>query len=290
MGGSEFDPRWSEQLIMGKDILRDRFQSIKKIATESGLGFFVTQFLDSLDGDEIEVFPGRMKRREQMVVGWDMGMGAIEEFLAAAKAAGAPLIYAQQIRFSFQEDLPDTIAGIPGIDDSEKERRVREAGQFRLHDGSISRIIFAFRINDVWHLYDDAAEWAAEYLELLAIEEECDVLDAEDEGSGLSEGDVERYAGEIARDPDFPEMKKDAIQYKLKRKYPQVFGEIVTCLEEIISQAKGMYATEIRPEMDRKVADRAKKLLAEGNSHRKAAEALGLTPKRLSEILERVNR
>lgn len=270
------------------DELKSRLDELLGAVKELGVPVFFTDELESLwwgYGDEYSR-PGRSATREKTLE-WDNGRGSWKEFLQAAKALGAPVVYLQARTFCWDTDLAEQIQTAEDIAPEELDSRMSKAQQFKEYDGFTESFVLAFMQNGIWHAYRDAADWAAEYEELLGGGEAPDDFDDVEAEESLSEEDVEKYARALTRDADFDRLKRDSIAYKLKRKFPKEFQRLEPHLSEIIAEAKGIYDDEVRPERERLLADRARKLLGEGNSARKAADLLGLTPKRLSEILER---
>lgn len=270
------------------DALKMRLDELLAAVKELGVPVFFTDELESLwwgDGDDYGR-GGRHAAREKTLE-WDNDRGSWKDFLQAAKALGAPLVYLQARTFCWDTDLAEQIRTTEDISPQDLDSRMSKAKQFKEYDGFTESFVLGFMQNGIWHAYRDAADWTAEYEELLGGGEEAEYLDGEEDEESLSEEEVEKYARVLTQDPDFDRLKRESIAYKLKRTFPKEFQRLENHLNEIIAEAKGIYDAEIRPEKERVLAARARKLLDDGNSARKAADLLGLTPKRLSEILDR---
>jgi len=222
---------------------------------------------------------------------WDEAQGNYEMFLETGKKLGVGLVYMQLGKFSWQEDIYDRLIG----DDPDEEvapdikSTLAKAEKYKAYEGFGDELIVAFKHNNIWHTYQEYPKWQSEYLELLtpsATQRFADAYEEEDE-SGPSEEEKDKYARALVKEADFSRMKKEALRYTLKKKFPEEFVDFELYVPEIISIAKGIYDTEIRPGKEEKLAKSARELLRAGNSRKKTSDTLGITPKVLSEILER---
>lgn len=191
---------------------------------------------------------------------------SFEMFLKLIKTLKVSILYLQIDVFNYADFIETS------------ENKSGAEKQFEKYDGYIENITLFFRIEEVWHIFMEIAEWSPN----VGSKE----IDEKDEQEEMTDDEKEKYAKEIACDNEYP-LKKEAILRRLKKKYPKDFGKLEWNIEDITSIAKGIYEDEILPEKNKERYGKAKKMRKEGKSRRQISIELSISEKEVSKLFEK---
>lgn len=226
---------------MTDDRLSELQAAIEKAAKQGKLSVFWAQDLSWLCSE------GEAGSRGGEVL-WRDGVGW-EGFMDIAVASEGKVVYVDAKVFSV-DDLVERLNGLETVGEPEVGSRKAKAEKFRRRDGYVEQLIVAFRAQALWHVYEETAEWVAEYSEL-----EVESEDGENESgeSDISEEVLDSCAGDVARSPSFARVRSKGDQLELTRRMlAKENPALLKYLGEIVSRARLIFQTEVAPNKELK--------------------------------------
>lgn len=272
-----YQNRWNETMIGRRqaDSLREETEAvIKEIACLGLVPYFAS--------DLSWLWPSERSGRADVI--WDETRGSWKEFLQAGKALEGRVVYIDVYEFHWEElenDIKDE-AEEHELEPAEINEILREAEILKEYEGMIEVFTLAYLIDGTWHAYRKGAGWESLHdsiLDRLELEQE------EGEEPELSEDELEKYTRQLARDVHFQRAKTKHVRYQIARRLFKEEEEVWPYLDEITESAYAIIETELRPEQEQALADKAYKLLDNGLSQRAVAQWMNLSQGKLSRIL-----
>jgi len=101
------------------------------------------------------------------VLEWDSAQEGWKGFLKTAKSLKATVVYTKLKKFSWRQDFYEYLDEGDELSADELASLQVKARPFQSCDGFVAYILLAFKLNDVWHVYQETAGWYKEYLDLV---------------------------------------------------------------------------------------------------------------------------
>ncbi len=128
------------------------------------------EILEYLEASGFTVFRSYAGGLEGLpMVGWDAeAYPDYRMFLESAKKVGANLILFASTQFDAAEEIDGQLEELEDCEVSREDRREyeRRLREYRVHDGTTATIELGFDHNSRLYVYEVAADWYEEYMEL----------------------------------------------------------------------------------------------------------------------------
>src|SRR5262245_38431663 len=233
-----------------------------------------------LSENGIAVFWGRLEGGNLPRGQWDSAIAASSAaFLTLAKVMGARLVFVD-VTVCEVKKLASRVTdhSIDGV--TELLSRLYD------HDGQIAELTLSWIGEGIVLEFSNSASWADEYYQLLEAAEDEDAEESENDDETVpDEEEVRKHAELLARDPRFQAAKSDAQRrYAAKRTLGPLLEGQMNVLEAVLEEAKSVFDLDVKPELDRKLAEDVERLRAEGLTKGQIARRLGISANRMKSM------
>jgi hypothetical protein len=233
----------------------------------------IQRVLAWLEKSGLQVFWGELEHDPGVLVAtWDTELVSdFEPFLVLAKTSEARVIYmdcTQCVTEGLAEASPD-------LD--------RLAATLAPHVGELVEATLSWVGGSVVHSMTLSASWADDYFAAWQLAEgESEEAEDDESDEELNEEDVRRHAEQLARDPKFQAARSSAQRAFAARK---ILDDSVrvdrALLEAVLDEAKNIFELEIKPDVDRRLADEVQALKEQGLTKSQIARKLGISANRM---------
>lgn len=232
-----------------------------------------------LEQHGLGVFWGELESEQGFLdASWDVKLVPdVEVFLALAKTEEAKVVFVDCTICGTDELLEKAKSG-------ESPDLERLAGILAPHAGELVEASVSWIGGRVLHRFTFGASWADDYFAAweLAESESDEHEDEEDVDDGPDEEEVRRHADVLARDPKFQAARSAAQRSYAARKIlddPVVADKKL--LGAVLLEAKNIFEIEIKPDVDRRLADEVQRLKDQGLTKAQIARRLGISANKM---------
>lgn len=261
------------------DTLGDIKGEIEAAAAAAGFAIFPTDLIDIELEDGGQAGWRQSKTRD--IVVWGNELDSWPAYLDIARQMKVSMLYIHATAFSWDIDLFESLNHSEELSNDEKAARRKALDDFKTLDGFIEDLQLAFKANGVWHLFKARADWADEYAELL---EAADPDGDQEEDPEAFRVQIESAASKLARDVGFGSLGRAA---RIRKAEGLLREDQSQFAWNVLEKASAIYELEVQPEEDKRLWEKIRKLLAEGNSRAIIARNLGLGPAVVSRVIRR---